>query len=483
MGGQIGPLVAAAVAIPILVRHMGAVRFGLLTIAWMIVGYFNLFDLGIGRALTRLVSDKIGRGREDVLSVLVDSGLKAMFILGCFAAALLAGSARFLVSVLHVPSEFRAETLSTLYWLALSIPAVILTAGLRAVLEGYQRFDLANAIRTPMGIWIFVGPLCVLPISHRLDHVVLTIIVGRYVAAGFYWKMVRRQVGQPLGRSTLDRGILRELLSFGGWLTVSNIVSPIMVYMDRFFIGALIGTSIVAFYTTPYEVVFKLNILSEGLFGVLFPFMTRRFASEGMLSSRVVQTSANVIGACMFPIVMVIVVVADAFLRAWVGPEFAEKGATVMRLLAIGMLVNGFAKVPFNALQAHGRADVTAKIHLFELPVYVTGLVLLTRAFGIRGTALAWALRMLLDASLLYWKCASVVGVPKRLIVRIATCAAAACALLGIVALVPAMSWRVVIGSSILVVAALISWSWILSEEERTQIGRLILRRRVGVSQ
>ena len=46
-----------------------------------------------------------------------------------------------------------------------------------------------------------------------------------------------------------------RLLRFGGWMTVSNIVGPLMVTLDRFLIGALISVSAVAYYATPYEVV------------------------------------------------------------------------------------------------------------------------------------------------------------------------------------------------------------------------------------
>ena len=49
-------MLVALVAIPILVDGLGTARFGILTLAWMVVGYFSLFDLGLGRALTKLTA-------------------------------------------------------------------------------------------------------------------------------------------------------------------------------------------------------------------------------------------------------------------------------------------------------------------------------------------------------------------------------------------------------------------------------------------
>jgi len=50
--GQTGPMVIAIFAIPVLIKGLGIARFGVLTLARMVLGYFSLFDLGIGRGLT-----------------------------------------------------------------------------------------------------------------------------------------------------------------------------------------------------------------------------------------------------------------------------------------------------------------------------------------------------------------------------------------------------------------------------------------------
>jgi len=47
--GTGAPLLVAIVVIPVLIEGLGIERFGVLTIAWMVVGYFSLFDLGLGR--------------------------------------------------------------------------------------------------------------------------------------------------------------------------------------------------------------------------------------------------------------------------------------------------------------------------------------------------------------------------------------------------------------------------------------------------
>ena len=43
-------MMVALATIPALVRRLGTDRFGILTIGWAVLGYFSLFDLGLGRA-------------------------------------------------------------------------------------------------------------------------------------------------------------------------------------------------------------------------------------------------------------------------------------------------------------------------------------------------------------------------------------------------------------------------------------------------
>src|SRR5258705_305438 len=73
--GQAIPLVAAAFAVPLLLHALGAEAFGVLTLSWTLIGYFTLFDFGLGRALTRVVAEGLGGGDTKELPELVGTAL------------------------------------------------------------------------------------------------------------------------------------------------------------------------------------------------------------------------------------------------------------------------------------------------------------------------------------------------------------------------------------------------------------------------
>jgi hypothetical protein len=91
--GWLLPMLLALGAIPVLVRTLGTDRFGVLSLVWTLVGYFSLFDLGLGRAVTQLVAERLGREQREDLPGLVWTAtwlLVPLGIVGGAAVALLA---------------------------------------------------------------------------------------------------------------------------------------------------------------------------------------------------------------------------------------------------------------------------------------------------------------------------------------------------------------------------------------------------------
>jgi O-antigen/teichoic acid export membrane protein len=178
LAGQVLPMLVAVVAVPVLVHKLGLDRFGVLSLAWIVIGYFGLFDLGIGRALTKLVADKLGLDEHGDIPALVWTSLATMLILGAIGALLAVASSRWLLSVLKTPPPLHDESLRTFYLLALSIPIATLTSGFRGILEAGQEFTILTLLRIPLSTFSFLGPLLVVPFSTSLVPIILVLIFG-----------------------------------------------------------------------------------------------------------------------------------------------------------------------------------------------------------------------------------------------------------------------------------------------------------------
>jgi O-antigen/teichoic acid export membrane protein len=466
--GSAAPMLVAIFCMPKLIRGLGTDRFGVLTLTWAVIGYASLFDLGLGRALTQLVASKLGAGEEHEVPTLVWTSLLLMALLGVLGAGVVIALSPWLVySALHVPRALQRETLYSFYLLGLSIPFVISTAGLRGLLEARQRFGMINALRVPMGVFTFFGPLLVLPFSKNLFPVVTVLVGGRVVAWAAHLLLCLQVVPTLRHHVAWSRAAVGPLLRFGGWMTVSNVVGPLMVTFDRFLIGALVSVSAVAYYATPYEVVTKFWLLPGALVGVMFPAFSTSSVRDRNRTALLYNRSVKYLLLVLFPMVLLVVVLAQDGLRLWLGAEFAQHSARVLQWLAVGVFINSLAFIPFAVLQGVGKPDLTAKLHAIELPVYLIALWSLTKAYGIEGAAIAWTGRATADALVLF-------AMTKRFL-RVDSSARSQTALLMTIAFVTlalaALPQGLLLKGLFLLVTiisfVLISWFLVLSPEER----------------
>lgn len=396
------PLGIALVSIPCLVAAMGTARFGLLTLLWAIAGYFSLFDFGLGRALTKMVSERLGTRRTEDIPALMWTAAGLSLLLGLAGGAALGGAASWLTRhVLAVPDALREEALAAFYLIAAVLPLVTSAAALRGVLESYQRFGTTSLVRVLMGFFTFAGPLLVLPFSHGLPLVVAVLALGRAVAWCCYLVACLRVIPRR-GRRIFSLALVGQMAKLGGWMTVSNVVSPLLVYLDRFLIGGLVSLAVVAYYTTPFEMVSTLFVIPVALSGVLFPALAGVLAQDAGRATGLLERGTRFIFVAMFPLVLFLVTFAEEGLDLWLGADFAKQAGFVFQWLAAGVLANSLAHPAFAFIQGHGRADLTARLHVFELLLYLPVLWWGLEHHGIHGAAVVWFGRVLLDSLALF---------------------------------------------------------------------------------
>jgi O-antigen/teichoic acid export membrane protein len=403
--GIVLPLVVGVAVVPAIVHGLGTVRFGFLSIVWMLIGYFGIFDFGLGRTLTKVVADCLGTGREKEVASLTGT---AVMIVG--ASGILAGLGVALVAgwiarlTLSATPAVIPEATNAIVWLAASLPFVLVATVLTGLLEAYQRFALISAVRLPLGILILVAPLAVLPFSRDLGVITAVLAALRFLNAVTLAGLTLRIV-PALRREALRfrRDLVGPLLTFGGWLTVSNVVGPLMVYFDRFVVAGMLGSAAIAYYTVPYDVLNRLLLLPQAIQGVLFPNFALLRAQNSPRVLFLFERSSATNMLLMLPPLLATLWLAQQGLAWWVGDSFAHNSTQVAKILVVGVLVNAMARTPFVFVQGVGRAKWTAILHMSELPFYAVVLWLLLRGgLGIEGAAYAWSGRIVIDTIALY---------------------------------------------------------------------------------
>lgn len=389
-GGQMVPLLAGVAVIPYIIAKLGVDEFGILSLAWVILGYFSLFDLGLGRAMVKFVAEYVASPKEEEIPNVVWTAVWLQVGLGIGGGLLAASLIPYAVEkVFNIPSGLISDAKNAFYLLALSLPVLLVGNAFRGVLEAAQRFDLVNYVKVPMGVSGFLLAAAGAALGLHVTGVVLLLVLLRVGSLTAY--MLFGFQAFPSLRNCLrfDSTALRQLSSFGGWVMVSNVASPLLTNLDRFLIISFISAGALTFYAAPGDVISRLTVFPAAFALTLFPYFS--FHGAGGLET-VSRISAKGLKYLLFftaPALGLIVFYAHDLLALWLGTEFADRSATVLQVLAVGFLINALAYIPYTSVQALGRPDLKAYLDMAEVPLFALLAWLLIVRMGIDGAALA----------------------------------------------------------------------------------------------
>lgn len=468
--GNVLPILVAVVAFPTIAHFAGLDRMGVLTVVWSFLGYFGFLDFGLSRVVTRRVALAAARGKLDAELVQLRGfalwyGLPALVVITLALYLLKFAFARWF-PVGALGQEFSDGWL----WLAICVPITLVTNWLRGALEGVERFARVNLLRTVFGAWNYAGPAVTVLYAPRLDAMIASLVIGRFLAMlGHFLACVQSERGIVLGPAPRVKGAGAAFIEEGGWITISNLIGPLMVYSDRLVLAAMLSPAIVAVYATTQEVVFRVSVIPAALAGALFP----RFSGVGDVDPDsapvpLYQRSIRLIAAIMLPLCVFAAVASYDALSIWLGKDFSIQGYRVVGILAIGIFINSIAYFPFAWLQGSGRSQTIASLHLLQLPVYAVALYLAAKYAGVEGAAWVWSGRLTVDCIML------LVMATRRQLGSALLIAGGGGLVIYMVGLLAgpmfALPWRVASATCAVVLSVLSAWFLILNREDRHEI-------------
>lgn len=395
LGGQAVPALLALGTIPAYLHLLGPERYGVMALAWLLLGYFGVFDLGLGRATAQRISvlrdaDALAR------TMAVSSALAANLGIGLAGAGVLLVAGQFaFAEVFRIDPVLRGEAIAAVPWLALAVPLATTGGVLGGALMGRERFAISNTISVittvlfqlvPLAVAVWRGP--------DLPGVLAAAVLARLAGLVLLWLAVRREFGAVVPWRW-QGGEVRVLLAFGGWVALTSLVAPLLTLTDRFLVGALVGATAVAIYSVPVDITQRLGAVAGSLGNALFP---RLALASGEEAARLVRGGVDALYVLLTPPVAAGLILADPLFRLWLGEDIGSQAAPLARVMLVAVWFNAFAQMAFVRLQAQGRPDLVAKLLLAETPVYLIALWWALSHHGLWGAALVFLARMVIDS-------------------------------------------------------------------------------------
>ncbi|EPK8021201.1 oligosaccharide flippase family protein [Providencia rettgeri] len=397
ISGYVIPFIISIPSLGYLARTLGIELFGLYTLCLAIVGYAGIFDAGISRAVVREIA--IYRNNYEEKNRIISNSLFLLSLLSIIGAGALVFFSTSIVTILNVNGLYTSQVKSAIHLISIALPIFLLTQVMMAILEGQEKFKLFNFIRTISSscISFFPAIFVYLSSSNSLIFAIIGLLIARIMALilSFYFCFHKEHVKFRLPCIK----IIIRLIKFGGWITITNIISPIMTYFDRFILSHNMGAQNVAFYTAPSEGISRISIIPSALSRAIFPKLSNAKNKKERLEYE--KTGLLLMFIISSPIFILGFLFSKDILEAWMGTEFSGTPSDVFKILLVGFLFNALAQIPYSSLQASGYSNITAYIHISELIPYLVTLFYLVSYFGVLGAATAWSIRMFIDMSIL----------------------------------------------------------------------------------
>jgi O-antigen/teichoic acid export membrane protein len=395
--GSAIPLAASLVTVPIYLKVIGLERYGLLAICWVVLGYMEVFEFGLGMATAQRIALLKDSGRE-ARSESVWGSLALSLILGAAGALLLAAlGPAVLHATMEQRSSFTREVADSIVWLALLVPLTTCHSALAGALQGRERFLRLNLIRGIGSAAFAVAPLAA-AISFGPSLRVLIVALVAVRASTVVTLLVACRSAVPLRPAKLPSpSTLKSLLGFGGWVTGEGLLAPLLLSAEKLAIGWFRTATAVSLYMIPFNILSRLLLLPQSLAAALIP----RFA--GMDETQAEQTTREALRNLELltaPVTILALLLFRPFLWVWIGPTLAEDCTPVGIILIVGFWFNALSHVPYAQLIGTGRPDLVVKIALLQLLPYLALLYVILPNGGVIGAALAWSIRNFLELML-----------------------------------------------------------------------------------
>lgn len=388
--GQIIPAICLFISIPFLVKNLGAEIYGIFAIIILIVDYFSFFDIGLSGAVTKFISEAIGKNEQEKIYSIYKKTFLLSIIFSSFAALLYLSLVPYLSRYfLNINQHNRSDIQNIFRASSLIVFFVVLKCFFRGILEAYRRFDIINTIMVPIFSLAQVFYVVAVLNGKGLLALVLLLSAREAVVCFFYFIFSRKII---LNKSQIQIISWREiwkLIKYGSHLSVTRTIGWIMSSFDKFLISSVLTTSAVTYYVVPYGVATKIAIIAGCIAPIIFPVSSELHASNKQALVDFFKKSLGYSLILMALPTLLLVIFARDILLFWVGPDFMQS-VLVLQLLAIGAFFSALSWIFGTLIQGTGHPKLVTIWGVALLPVELLTMYFLMKNIGLIGAAISW---------------------------------------------------------------------------------------------
>ena len=393
-GGQSVTLLASLVATPFVIRLLGVEGYGLLALINALIVYLAFADMGMGWASTRFASQAHARGDDQEEAKIIWTSLLVGTGPALLVASILTLGARPLVEHgLRLPQHLQGTAVVGLRLAAVAFVARAAVGVLNTPEMVRLRMDLVTLIT----VGTLVGQIVLVPVVLFLGGGLIgavAVVAGSALLSACLHGLVALRLLPHFSRPRINVALLKPLSRFGGAVVFTSFVTMLVGNADRVLVSRFASVQALAYYSVALNLASMLTFAPMAMVQSLLPAFSQLQANPDHKDlNELYQRALRGTLLWVAPAAILICVVARPFFTVWAGPEFGRESTLPLYVLAVGLIFEAMAYVPFTLLIALGRADLVARCHGAMLVPYLILSTLAILWAGPVGAAVVWSLR------------------------------------------------------------------------------------------
>lgn len=286
-----------------------------------------------------------------------------------------------------------APVIANIFAEPLAIP-IIQALGLRPFIESMTSIKVAALNRD-----LSFRPLAYLRIVEAILNTIIAISLANFFGV---WALVLGSLGGAISMVIASYVIapyrphfsfnfqaIRSLMNFGGWVFLTSLIAMAGNYGLRIAISRQLGAEALGLYFIAVQLAYlPSEVASEAVGAVAFPLFARLQGNVSQ-ATKAFRALFSGMAAVMYPVCALIIVLAPTLIHDILGPSWAGT-EEVIRVLALVVMIGIFGEVAVTVFKGFGQPYRVTLLEVVQSSITISFVWVLTRRFGLVGSAMAW---------------------------------------------------------------------------------------------
>lgn len=382
---------------PAMIKMLGRAEYGNYNYVLSVVNYLSLFSCGFGSAYVRFYSKCKADKNKTIKDI---HGLNGMFLtifLVMGILALLMGLFLSLFSDSIFGGQLSSEELSTAHILMILLVINLFISFPASVFNSYiilkEKFVFQKIVALIHTLLAPCVALVLLSYGHRSVGLAVGSLIVSIVILAINASYCVFRAGMRFSFGYFDLQMIKEIVVFSSFLLLSMVVDQINWSVDKYVLGKLCGTVMVAVYSVAATLNTYYRQMSENVSNVYITRIHKMIAdNEG---SAAVSDLFIRIGRVQFYILFLVlsgfILFGKAFIYLWLGKGFSE-AYYITIILMVPVTIPEIQKIGLEILKAKNLHKFRSVVYFCVAIINVMITIPLAMSFGGIGAACGTAI-------------------------------------------------------------------------------------------